>query len=707
MKTELAVGGMTCASCVRHVTRALEKVPGVGAATVNLATEQATIEHDAGVSEESLVAAVVRAGYHAEPVAAGILDGAAGRRDAAIRRKARLLIVALALFIPTLVLGMIAGEFPGKDWVMLALTIPVWAVVGADFHRGALSALRARTATMDTLVSLGSTAALGYSIYATIAMVPSYAEAASAIVTLVYAGKYLEALAKGRSDRAVRALLDLRPLVARRLDPDGAVREVPADVVRPGDRIVVAPGDRLAVDGVVIDGTSSVDVSALTGEPIPIEAGPGAIVRAGTVNGDGTLTVRASAVGAGTTLARIVEIVRRAQSTTPPVQRLADRVAGIFVPAILAVALATFAGWILAGRPWPAALVAAVAVLVVACPCALGLATPTAIVVAAGSGARRGILFRDAVALERLARVDTVLFDKTGTLTEGRPAVVAVAPFDGVSEERLLAVAAALERGSSHPLAGAVVRAAEERALAPLAASEAVAARGQGVRALVDGAPAFAGSPAFLATHGVAVPALDGEPHTQIAVSQDGRFLGMLALADEPRATSAEAIAELHALGVRTRVVSGDAVAATAALAARLGVDGYDAEVSPEGKAALVEAERMRGRLVAFVGDGINDAPALASADVGLAMGSGTDVAMETAQAALLTNDPRAVAAAIRLARATLRTIAQNLFWAFAYNVVLVPLAAFGVVRPVYAAAAMGLSSVFVVGNSLLLRRRS
>jgi Cu+-exporting ATPase len=623
-----------------------------------------------------------------------------------VGRRRAVLAFGLILFLPTLVLGMFAGDFAGKDWLMLALTVPVWAVVGFDFHRGALNALRQRTATMDTLVSLGSTAALAYSVYATLAMQPSYYETASAIVTLVFIGKVLESAAKGRSNRAIRALLDLRPVLARRVEPDGTLREVPADAVRIGDTVLVSAGDRVPVDGIVTEGESSIDVAALTGEAIPVVASPGMTIRTGSVNGDGTLFVRATAVGAGTTLARIVELVRKAQGTTPAVQRLADRVAAVFVPTILGVAVLTFIGWLITGHPWVAALAAAVAVLVVACPCALGLATPTAVMVGVGAGAAKGILFRDADALERLGRVDAVLFDKTGTLTRGRPEVVDIVPAANISASEVLAIAAAVERGSSHPLAGAVARAAERANAPSLTSSDTAAVRGQGIRATVAGTAAHVGTPEYLQSQGIAVDARGDATQTTVAVAHGGGYLGTLLFADEARAESSEAVASLHELGVATRIVSGDADGPTRRLAGALAILDYDARVSPEGKADVVRGLQRAGIRVAFVGDGVNDAPALASADVGLAMGGGTDVAMETAQGAILSNDPRAVAAAIRLSRATIATIQQNLFWAFAYNAVLVPLAAFGVVRPIFAAAAMGLSSLFVVGNSLRLRRR-
>ncbi len=723
---ELAIGGMTCASCVRHVSRALEGVAGVRDVSVNLATERADIDLSPEVALADLIAAVEDAGYTAEALddSSASEDADAQRREAAIARKRNLLILGIALTIPTMLLGMAAPPFAFKGWLMLALTLPVWGIVGADFHRGALAQLRHRSANMDTLVSLGSTAALAYSIYATLVGEEPYYETASAIITLISAGKYLETLAKGRSNKALRALLDLRPPLARVRDAGGAVTEIPVERVRKGDTLVVAAGERIPVDGLVVEGASAVDASMLTGEPLPVVVEAGASVAAGTLNGDGTLVIRATAVGAGTTLARIVEIVRRAQGSLPPVQQLADRVASVFVPVILAIAAATLGGWIATGHSWQAALVAATAVLVVACPCALGLATPMAIVVGVGAGARDGVLFKDADALEHLAAVDTVVFDKTGTLTAGRFEVAAVRAAPGSAEDDVLSVAAAVERGSTHPLAAAIVRAAEARAPIPqavspqaasasaLAATSVRAERGGGLRARIGNEEAAAGTQVFLETLGIPhdsfVTALAPQraDATTVFVALGGRLLGVLELADTVRPQAQAALDALRSAGIATRIVSGDASGAVSALAQRLGVAKWDARTSPEDKARIVSELRAAGAHVAFVGDGINDAPALAVADVGLAMGGGTGIALETASAAILSNDPSAVPRAIRLARATMRTIAQNLFWAFAYNIVLVPLAAFGLVRPMWAAAAMGLSSLFVAGNSLLLRRR-
>lgn len=704
--TEVAISGMTCASCVAHVGRALRKVPGVAEAQVNLATERAAVSHDPGVSVQALIAAIESAGYGASLVRDGSSDEDARRRDEEVRRKRSLLIFAFALFIPTLVLGMTPIAFAHKDRVMLALTVPVWLVVGSEFHRGAIAALRHGTSNMDTLVSLGSTAALAYSIYATIRMQPSYYETASAIVTLVFAGKYLETAARGRSNRAIRALLDLRPPVALLRDPDGSVRKIPVDAVQIGQQLLVPAGERIPVDGVVEEGASAIDASMLTGEPIPVAAGPGDTIKQGTLNGDGALIVRAQAVGAGTTLAKIVEVVRRAQGSTPRVQRLADAAAGVFVPSILAISVLTFAGWLLTHHPLALAFTAAVAVLVVACPCALGLATPTAIMVAVGAAARGGLLFRDADAVERLGAVRTVLFDKTGTLTIGKPEVLALHAAPACSEQQLLASAAALERASNHPLAAAIVRAAHDRGIAAPQAADVLAERGAGISGTIDGKQQLAGNERFMQSRGIALGDLAGGDATRVYVAAGNQLLGAIDLGDAIRPEALEAVARLQRDGIAVQIVSGDAQAPTEALARRLHLNGWHARITPEGKAEIVRRLREEHAHVAFVGDGINDAPALASADVGLAMGGGAEIAIETAHAAILSNDPRAVAAGVELSRATLRTIKQNLFWAFAYNVVLVPLAAVGIVHPIFAAAAMGASSLFVVGNSLLLQRK-
>ena len=705
---------MTCASCVGHVTRALKRVPGVTDVEVNLATEHALVQHGSDVQDSALVAAVSEAGYSAIPMDAArereSADADEVRRDREIARKKALLIFAVSLFVPTLVLGMFVPDFSGKDWVMLALTFPVWAIVGAEFHRGAIANARRFSANMDTLVSLGSTSALAYSIYAMVAHIPGYFETASAIVTLIFIGKYLETIAKGKSNRAIRALMNLSPAEAHVRRGDTFV-STPLEQIQRGDEILIPAGERIPVDGVVSEGSSAIDTSMLSGEPIPVEVRPGDLVHAGTLNGDTALVMQASVVGAGTMLAKIVEIVRRAQGSTPPVQRLADRIAAVFVPVILVIALITLAGWIFTGHTWSAGLLTAVAVLIIACPCALGLATPTAIMVAVGSGARAGILFKDAEALERLARVDTIVLDKTGTLTEGHPKVTRVLPANGTPTARILAVASALETGSSHPLAAAITTHARESRAEILKASAITTERGHGIRGDVDGVRTFVGTASYMEANHIAAEAfslqsLRGDSvATPVFVGAGDELLGLIELADEPRPGSAGAVQAFKRLQLEVAVLSGDADAPTQALAAQLGIATWYGKADPERKSEVVKELTAAGHHVAFVGDGINDAPALAVADVGLAMGSGTDIAMETADGAILSNDPRAIATAIALARRTMRTIKQNLFWAFAYNVVLVPLAALGLVRPIYAAAAMGVSSLFVVGNSLRLNR--
>lgn len=702
-RTELAISGMTCASCAAHVGKALRGVTGVSAADVNLATERAVIAHDSAVNAGALVDAVREAGYDAHPLQSEDRD--AQERDAGIRRKRYTLIAAVALFIPALVLGMTPLVFPGKDWLMLALTVPVWILAGGEFHRGAISALRHGLTNMDTLVSLGSTAALAYSIYATISGRPSYYETAAAIVTLVYAGKYLEALAKGRSNRAIRALLELRPIAARVRDSDGSMHERPIEEVRAGDTLLIAAGERIPVDGTIVEGTSSIDASMLTGEPVPVFAQPGDDVSQGTLNGTGALLVRARAVGEGTTLARIVELVRRAQGSTPRVQRVADRAAAVFVPSILVIAALTFIAWIALHRPWPEALAASVAVLVVACPCALGLATPTAVMVAVGASARRGVLFRDADAIERLSTADAAVLDKTGTLTEGKPQVLTILAFGGATEAQVLETAAALEAASTHPLGAAIVSCARERGTAFDIAADVGAQPGGGLSGTLHGEPVLAGNVEFIRSNGVPLETAEGDV-TKIFVARGGVAIGSIDLSDPVRPQARAAVDRIRELGLGVEIVSGDAPGPTSRVAAELQVTSSHARIAPEGKADFVRALQERGKRVVFVGDGINDAPALASADVGLAMGGGTEIALETAQGVIVSNDPRAIAEAIELSRDTLATIRQNLFWAFFYNALLVPLAVAGVVHPILAAAAMGASSLFVVGNSLRLGQR-
>jgi len=557
---------------------------------------------------------------------------------------------------------------------------------------------------MDTLVSLGSTAAFFYSIYATFAHQPAYYETASAIVTLVFAGKFLETATRRRSNRALRALLSLRPAAARIRNADGTIREVAVEAIRTGDAIVVSAGERIPVDGSVIEGESSVDVSMLTGEPLPDDVSPGSDVAQGTLNGMGTLIVRAERVGAGTTLARIVEIVKRAQSSTPDVQHLADRISGVFVPSILIVAIATFFGWMLTHHSPAQALISAVAVLVVACPCALGLATPAAVIAAVGAAARRGILFHDADAIEKLARVNFVAFDKTGTLTDGLPNVASITAASIEAERLALSYAAALERGSTHPIARAIVRFAEQQNADVVVAEQTTTSAGSGIRGTIDGKPVAVGNERMMRSAGITVRA---GTEAIVFVAVDGSVVAELRIGDRLRVDAKAAVDALRNIGIEVAVVSGDAERAVRDVAEAVGASEWRARALPDEKAEYVRSIQARGADVAFVGDGINDAPALAVAQVGIAMGGGSEIALETAQVALVTQEPVAVATAIALARAGVRTLRQNLFWAFAYNVVLVPLAVFGIVHPMFAAAAMGASSLFVVGNALRLGRFS
>ncbi|MHB8147788.1 MAG: heavy metal translocating P-type ATPase, partial [Vulcanimicrobiaceae bacterium] len=623
--TELSISGMTCASCVAHVTRALNGVPGVHEAAVNLATEHATIAHDPSTETAALIEAIERSGYRAVQATDNDADAERTQREFIVRR--RLLVLAIACFVPTLVLGMFVGSFPYKNEVLFALTLPVWAIVGWVFHRGALAALRSGTTTMDTLVSLGSTAAFALSIYEMIAGSATYFETASAIVTLVFAGKYLEAAARSRSNRALRGLLSLRPEIAHRRSAGGDIEAVAVDSVNVGDSLVVAPGERIPVDGVVESGQSSLDRALLTGEAMPVDIGPGDPVEQGTINGSGALVMRATAVGSGTTLARIVQTVRQAQGSTPPVQRLADRIASIFVPVILAFATMTYAGWILTHHGWTQALVSAIAVLVVACPCALGLATPTAIIAGVGAAARRGILFKDAAALERAAAIATMIFDKTGTLTQGSLRVLATHPNEGTDANQMLQLAAALEAMSTHPIAQAIVTSATGAGLARVTGTAIAVDAGRGISGTVDGDRVLAGNAAYMRANGIETndPA---SRTTRIYVARGGAVMGNIELGDSIRPNARATVDALRALHVTSVLVSGDGEGPVQAVASSVGIERWHATVLPIEKADIVMALQSAGTPTGFIGDGINDAPALARADVGFAMGGGTAIAL-------------------------------------------------------------------------------
>ncbi len=721
----LAVEGMTCASCVGRVEKALQRVPGVVRAEVNLATEQALVTRLAGSAPTAeLLAAVRRAGYGAHERRD---DAAAPARPERGLTEGRRVALAALLSAP-LVLPMI-GDLFGRHWMLggwlqLLLAAPVQLWLGARFYRAGWAALRAGSGNMDLLVALGTSAAFGLSLFTLLtagdAMPSLYFESSAVVVTLVLLGKWLEARAKRQTTDAIRALQALRPDTAR-VRRGGVEQEVPLAEVCVGDEVVVRPGERVPVDGLLLEGRSHVDESLLTGESLPVARHPGERVTGGAVNGEGLLLLRTTAVGAETQLARIVRMVESAQARKAPIQRLVDRVSAVFVPVVVGLAATTAIAWWLAGSPLATAVLHAVAVLVIACPCALGLATPAAIMVGTGVAARHGILIQDVVALEALRDVAVVAFDKTGTLTEGKPVLVEAVPLAG-ARAALLSDAAALQRGSEHPLARAVLQALPAGDASTATELQAVA--GRGVKGKVGGRALMLGSGPWMTGLGVDLSALavqaqalkaEGRSVSWLAeASAEGapRLRGLLAFGDTVKPGAAAAIAQLKALGLRTVLLSGDNRGSARAVAAQLGIDEVHAEVLPGDKAGFVASLRAdvhaKGGAhakVAMVGDGINDAPALAAADVGIAMATGTDIAMQTAAITLMRGDPALVAQAVSISRATTRKIRQNLFWAFAYNAVGIPLAAFGLLSPVLAGAAMALSSVSVVTNALMLRR--
>ncbi|ROU06305.1 heavy metal translocating P-type ATPase [Lysobacter enzymogenes] len=743
-ETTLEVTGMTCGSCVGRIEKALRAVPGVIAATVNLATERARVEALGSVEPAALIDAVARAGYRAQlpggdgpgdgrggssaqdgaapaddVARAGHLDAREARAQAELSRQTRHLLLAAALTLPLVapMIGLLFGKhwmLPG--WVQFALATPVQFWLGARFYRAGWAALRAGSGNMDLLVALGTSAGYGLSLYhllrgETMAL---YFETSAAIITLILLGKWLEARAKRQTTAAIRALQALRPARARVLK-DGVEREIAIAQLQVGDRVVVLPGERIPADGRIREGRTHADESLITGESLPVARGEGDTVTGGAVNGEGRIVVETLAVGAESALARIIRLVEDAQAKKAPIQRLVDRVSAVFVPVVIGLALLTLIGWGVYSGHWSQALLHAVAVLVIACPCALGLATPTAIMAGTGVAARHGILIKDAEALENAHRIAIVAFDKTGTLTEGKPVLAEWIAADG-DRAGLLARAAALQSGSEHPLAKAVLVAAAAERAAPLGAAQVRAVPGRGVRGNVGGEALALGSTRMLEEAGAQLGALreqaqtlggNGHSVSWLARERLGaapQVLGLLAFRDAPRPGARAAIARLHALGLRTAMISGDHAGAANAIAQQLGIDDVRSDVLPEQKAAAV-TDLARGGAVAMVGDGVNDAPALAAADVGIAMGSGTDVAMQAAGITLMRTEPTLVADAIAISRRTTRKIRQNLFWAFGYNVVGIPLAAFGLLDPVFAAAAMAFSSVSVLGNTLLLRR--
>ena len=733
-ETELVIEGMTCASCVGRVERSLRRLPGVLEATVNLATERAALRYlPDTVDQNTLVAAVTAAGYGARPVQGDV--AVADRKAQAIRTMRRDVILAVVLAIPILLLSMGMALVPAVDrllsglepfpqfwaWVQAVLATIVLAGPGRRFFRPGFLAYRHLSPDMNSLVATGTGTAWLYSMLVLVAPAwfPAsarhiYFDSAAVVIAAVLFGKYLEELAKGRTSAAIKQLLGLQAKEAHVLR-DGTELQVAIGAVVPGDQVVVRPGERLPVDGVVVDGDSHVDTAMLTGEPLPERKKQGDPVVGGTVNREGRLLIRATSVGQGTVLAQIIRLVEQAQTGKLPIQGLADRVVRIFTPLVILIALLSFFFWLLFGPP-PAitlAMLSAVAVLVVACPCAMGLATPAAVMVGTGRAAELGVLFRKGAALESLATVDTVCLDKTGTLTYGRPAVTRI---DAADPAYLLQMAAAVESASEHPLAQAVLAAAGERHLDIPAVGDFTAVPGKGVQGRVDGVTVLAGTLAWMDEQGVVMAGfstgdLQQTGQTIVWVARDGRLLGLLEISDVARPESAQVVRALRTLGLRVAMVTGDAEAAARVIAGRLGIDDIYAQVLPQDKAEIVRRLQAEGRKVVFVGEGINDSPALAQADVGMALASGTDIAMEAADITLTHGDLGGVITAIQAARQSMRTIRGNLFWAFFYNILLIPVAAgvaipLGIqLNPMLAGVAMGLSSVFVLSNSLRLKR--
>jgi P-type Cu+ transporter len=719
------VTGMTCATCVQNIETALNGLDGVISATVNLASEKAYVRYNPEVvTIPRLKKAISDAGYKAAPADEKAGDYERQARDRERRRLVLLLIFSFSLAIPVFVLSMATPFDSNADnWLLLGLATPVQFLVGWQFYVGTYKALRNRRANMDVLIALGTTAAYVYSVLVT-AMPATfegdvYFDTAALIISIVLLGRYLEARAKGRASEAIKKLMGLRPKTAS-IIVDGVETQVAVEDVEVGQTVVVRPGERIPVDGTVVEGASAVDESMLTGESMPVDKKAGDGVVGATINKDGLLKFRATKVGKDTALAQIIKLVEQAQGSKAPIQRLADSVAAVFVPVVIAIALVAFIAWfVIVGKPFVFALEASISVLVIACPCALGLATPTAIMVGTGKGAQNGILIKSAASLERAHRIETIVFDKTGTLTEGKPAVTDVLALDGVSQAEVLRLAASAEKGSEHPVGQAIVAAARREGREPPDPESFQALSGRGVLATVDGKEVLLGNRTLMNENEVQtttaeekVSDLESQGKTVMLVALDRKVAGLIAVSDTLRDNAAEAIGQLHQMGLETVMITGDNQRTAEAVAKQAGMERVLAQVLPDDKAREVQGLQAGGKVVAMVGDGINDAPALAQADIGIALGSGTDVAMESGDVVLVRNDLRDVPEAIRLSRYTITKVKQNLFWAFAYNALGIPIAA-GVLypwtgtllNPIIAAAAMAFSSVSVVTNSLLMNR--
>jgi len=712
---EYAISGMTCATCSTRLEKVLNKLEGVGKATVNLATERASISSIGGVSAASVIAAVEKAGFEAKPV---VDDAQEEGEEAAFSRQSRkdqiTFILSAALTLP--LVGQMVWQMAGVDWMIphvwqLVLAAPVQFWAGARFYRSAWGALKGLTGNMDLLVAMGTLSAFGLSLYIMLVSASGgehlYFEASAAVITLVLLGKWMESRAKRGTTQAIRALMKLRPQNAR-VVKDGREVTLPAEAVVSGDLVIVKPGEKLPVDGEIVEGATQVDESLITGESLPVSKGAGDVVTGGSINGEGMIRLRATTVGKNSTLSKIISLVQGAQATKPPVQKLVDRIAAVFVPIVIAIAAVTLVGWLIAGASPTEAIITAVSVLVIACPCALGLATPTAVMVGTGVAASNGILIKEAEALERSQSIDTVVFDKTGTLTEGRPVVQDIVAVDGDTNS-LLKWTASAQQGSEHPLASAILKHFNGDLLEVTQFSSQA---GRGLTAHVEGGFMAVGNRRLMEEQGVETDpledravSLENQGQTVMWVARDGGLLGIIAVGDGIKEQAKAAVSGLSAMGIRPVMLTGDNRRSAQAVATTLGIDMVIAEVLPENKAQEIEKLAVEGRATAMVGDGINDAPALAIADVGMAMGTGTDVAMHTAGITLMRGDPALVADAIEVSRATYGKIRQNLFWAFFYNVIALPLAAFGFLSPVIAGAAMAMSSVSVVTNSLVLKR--